>query len=131
MCFFADRFRERLRLNPQLLNATYGALNLRRPISNSPDQTVRNLRPMVKKINPITPRTTTMSQWITLPIALLATIATARTTAIEIAENAIDPSQPRAGSFWSDFEIFRDFELEFASDPLRSNRDSLTSKVPR
>jgi len=72
-----------------------------------------------------------MSQWITLPIALLATIATARTTAIEIAENAIDPSQPRAGSFWSDFEIFRDFELEFASDPLRSNRDSLTSKVPR
>ena len=40
-----------------------------------------------------------MSQWITLPIALLATTATASTTAIDTAENAIDRSQPRAGSF--------------------------------
>ena len=69
---------------------------------------------MVRKINPITPRTVTMSQWITRPIALLATTATTSTTAIEIAENAIDPSQPRAGSFLSDFEFFWDFDVEFA-----------------
>ena len=54
------------------------------------DKTVRNLRTTVKKINPITPRTTTMSQWITLPIDLLVTIATVSTTAIDIASNAID-----------------------------------------
>ena len=49
------------------------------------DKTVRNLRPTVKKTNPITQRTTTMSQWISLPIDLLATIATVSTTAIDIA----------------------------------------------
>ena len=104
-------------------NLSHALLGLQQSTLASPlavrDQTVRNLRPMVKKINPITPRTTTMSQWITLPTALLATIATVSTTAIDMAENAIDRSQLRAGSFGSDFEIFLDFELEFASDPLR------------
>jgi hypothetical protein len=82
------------------------------------------------KINPIAPRTSTMSQWITLPIALLTTTATTSTAAIDIAENAIDPSQPRAGSFWPDFEFLWDFDVEFASDPLRSSRDGMSSNEP-
>jgi hypothetical protein len=56
---------------------------------------VLNLRPTVRKTNPIVPRTETMSQWITLPIARLATIAMVSTTATAMTENANAPTQLR------------------------------------
>ena len=48
--------------------------------------TVLNLRPMVRNMNPMVPRTLTMSQWITRPMVRLTPTATVSTVAIAIAE---------------------------------------------
>ena len=107
------------------------------PNAGAHDQIVLYFRPIERNTKPITPNTDTMFQWITRPIAMFATTATASTTNTAIAANATDRAQLRFSSACAldledDFGPVPDFlfALDFASVSLRRSGIDWARQVP-